>query len=195
MGLLLFWQPRRHLWKRKSCLLRGASFLKGGGGGTKSYHRWQPGIKYVSPSAVIPEKKSIMPCTWAGFCHIDEDKPELLEILASPLMKRAEVVKQLVNTQSDSVLSSPSKSNDEGRWSKTHQFFKRRRGLELFDRLKLHIAEHFACSVGLRWAQDLGTVHWTETKTSGCDSMMIAKKQTSESCFTLACETICRRKT
>lgn len=64
-----------------------------------------------------------MPCTWAGFCHIDEDKPELLEILASPLMKRAEVVKQLVNTQSDSVLSSPSKSNDEGRWSKTTSVF------------------------------------------------------------------------
>ena len=64
-----------------------------------------------------------MPCTWAGFCHIDEDKPELLEILASPLMKRAEVVKQLVNTQSDSVLSSPSKRNDEGRWSKTTSVF------------------------------------------------------------------------
>ena len=195
MGLLLFWQPRRHLWKRKSCLLRGASFLKGGGG-NKKLSSLATGHKVrVTISCHPRKKKSIMPCTWAGFCHIDEDKPELLEILASPLMKRAEVVKQLVNTQSDSVLSSPSKSNDEGRWSKTHQFFKRRRGLELFDRLKLHIAEHFACSVGLRWAQDLGTVHWTETKTSGCDSMMIAKKQTSESCFTLACETICRRKT
>ena len=94
---------------------------------TISYHLWKPGEEYVLPSAIISEKKGIVPCNWARFFHTDKNnnnkKRELFGILVSPLMERAEAVKRLVNTHSDSFLSSPSKSSDKGWWSKTTSVF------------------------------------------------------------------------
>ena len=105
----LFFKKKRGLASAEGCHHQLSS-LKRKKKLKRSYHPWQLGEEYMSPSAIIPHPLQLD----RFFSHTDGKKQELFEILISPLMERAGAVKQLHNTHSHSVLSSPSKSDDEG---------------------------------------------------------------------------------
>ena len=166
MGRAFSWQPKKHSWKRTLCLRRR-----------------------VSPSAIIPEKKeeAITPCSWAWSFRLDEKKREMFKILVNPIVGRAETAQQ------HSILSSPSKSDEEGWWRKDNiSFSTGAEDWKLFRRLRLHLAANFACSVPSSVDSEFGRSALTEAKTAGCHSMGMARGQTFESCFTRACEIACR---